>query len=150
MRVFKKFLTMLAVVSVIGFSGLASYAEVAIVDLDKVISNYSKAQDVSADLKVKEAELQKFLADAQKQLKNANSPVEKKNLEDRLTNEFKTKADGFRELQIKEWKEIEDSVFSAIDKAAKSKKLDLVLNKSSVLQGGVDITDQIINLLNKK
>ncbi|EKE03030.1 MAG: hypothetical protein ACD_20C00287G0013 [uncultured bacterium] len=150
MRVFKQFLTTLAVVSVIGFSGLASYAEVAVVDLDKVISNYSKAQDVSADLKVKEAELQKFLADAQKQLKNATSPVDKKNLETKLTNEFKTKADSFRELQIKEWKEIEDTVFNAIDKVSKGKKADLVLNKASVLQGGVDITDQVINIINKK
>ena len=42
-------------------------------------------------LKVKEAELQKFVADAQKKLKDAASPVERKNLEDKLSNEYKTK-----------------------------------------------------------
>ncbi len=147
----KKVALALAVVSVVGFSKVASFAEgVGVVDLDKVIGSYSKAQDVSADLKAKEAELQKFLADAQKQLKNTSSPVEKRNLEDRLTQEFKTKSDNFRDSQIKQWKQIEDNVFNAIDQSAKNRKVDLVLTKSSVLSGGVDITDQIITMLNSK
>jgi Skp family chaperone for outer membrane proteins len=147
---FKKVILALAVVSVFSFSKVASFAEVGVVDLDKVIGSYSKAQDVSADLKTKEAELQKFLADAQKQLKNTSSPIEKKNLEDRLTQEFKTKSDNFRDSQIKSWKQIEDNVFNAIDQTAKSRKIDLVLTKASVLSGGADITDQIITVLNGK
>ena len=149
MKQVKKFIAILAIAAIAGFSGVQANAqEVGIVDLDKVISNYSKAQDVSADLKVKEADLQKFLADAQKQLKDAGSPVEKKNLEDKLSAEFKTKADNYRELQIKQWKQIEDNVFNAINQVSKEKKLDVILNKAAVLQGGSEITDQVLNLLN--
>ncbi|MFH0702235.1 MAG: OmpH family outer membrane protein [bacterium] len=151
MKNFKKFLITLAIMGALMFSGVNAFAKDAgVVDLDKVIGDYSKAQDASADLKIKEAELQKFLADAQKQLKNAASPVERKNLEDKLTEEFKVKSQNFRELQAKQWKEIEDSVFSAIDKISKEKDLSLILNKAGVLRGGVDITEQILGVLNKK
>jgi len=149
MKSTKKFLAVLAVMSIVGFSGLKSYAEnVGIIDLDKIGSNYAKAQDFTTDLKVKEAELQKFVADAQKKLKDAASPVERKNLEDKLSNEYKTKSDNFRDLQLKALKDIDDSVFAAIDKVSKTQKLDLILNKSVVIQGGSDITDQVLNILN--
>jgi Skp family chaperone for outer membrane proteins len=149
MKSFKKYLVFFAMAATIGMSGLNAFAQqIGVVDLDKVVNNYSKAQDVSADLKVKEAELQKFLADAQKQLKDATSPVEKKNLEDKLTQQFKSKSDEFKDAQIKQWKQIEDSIFSAIETVSKTNKLDVILVKSSVLLGGTDVTDQILTLLN--
>jgi len=149
MKSFKKYLVIFAAIATIGLSGLQSYAQqVGVVDLDKIVNNYSKAQDVSADLKVKEAELQKFLAEAQKQLKDAPSPVEKKNLEEKLTQQFKTKSEDFKDAQIKQWKQIEDNIFSAIETVSKTNRLDVVLVKSSVLFGGNDVTDQILNLLN--
>ena len=151
MKNWKKLLTVLAITSIVGFSGLKSYADgTGVVDIDKVISNYSKAQDVSADLKVKEAELQKFQADAQKQIKEAKTPLEKKNMEDKLTEEFKQKIQDYKDAQVKQLKQVEDSVFAAVDSVAKQQKLDLILNKSSVLRGGSDITDAILNILNSE
>lgn len=149
MKSFKKYLVYFAAAAIISLPGLNAFAEqIGVVDLDKVVNNYTKAQDVSADLKVKEAELQKFLADAQKQLKDTASPVEKKNLEDKLTQQFKAKSDEFKDAQIKQWKQIEDSIFSAIETVSKTNKLDIILVKSSVLLGGSDVTDQILTLLN--
>lgn len=147
----KKFFTVLALVLAFSFSTANVFAEdLGIVDLDKVLNSYTKAQDVSADLKVKEAELQKFLADAQKRLKDAKTPLERKNLEDKLTAEFKIKSDSFRDAQIKEWKQIEDCVFAAISRASANKKISTVLNKAGVLQGGIDLTDDVIVILNTK
>lgn len=147
----KKFLTVLGVVGALALSTLGSFAsEIGVVNLDDVLAGYSKAQDVSADLKVKEAELQKFLADAQKQLKDAATPVERKNLEAKLTDEFKQRSDSFRDLQAKQYKMLEDNVFAAIESVSKSKKLDVVLNKAGVLIGGTDITNDVLSTLNLK
>lgn len=149
MTSFKKMFLAVAASGLILFSGLSTYAQgIGVVDVDKVLNNYQKAEDVSADLKVKEADLQKFLADAQKQLKSATSPVDKKNLETKLSQEFKAKSDSFKEAQVQQWKQIEQNIFSAIDQVSQSKKLDIVLNKSSVLTGGADITDQVLSILN--
>lgn len=149
MKGIRMILAVLAVAGITGFSGLATFAQgIGIVDLDRIVSDYNKAQDVSTDMKVKEAELQKFVADAQKQLKDTASPVERKNLEDKLTSDFKTKSDNFRDLQVKQWKQIEDSVFAAINQVSQSKSMDLILNKAGVIQGGTDITDQVLSVLN--
>lgn len=151
MNIFKKSVLSVALISAVSLSSVAAYAAgVGVVDLDKVVSNYSKAEDVSTDLKNKEIELQKFLTDAQKKLKEAATPVEKKQLEDKLTAEFKTRSDSFKDAQVKEWKQVEDNVYGAINQTAKDQKLDLVLNKASVLVGGTDISDDVIKVLNKK
>lgn len=151
MGILKKFFAALAVFVLLGFSEVGAFAaEIGVVNLDDILSGYSKYQDLSADLKVKDAELQKFLADAQKQLKDANTPVERKNLEAKLSSVFKQKSDAFRDLQARQYKQIEDNVYVAITTVSKTKKLDVVLNKSSVLIGGADITKDVLALLNSE
>ncbi|MEI7473913.1 MAG: OmpH family outer membrane protein [bacterium] len=147
----KKLFASFVFVAVTMFVGMAANADtIGVVDLDKILANYTKAQSVSADLQVKEAELQKFIADAQKQLKTAATPLEKKNLEDKLTQDFQTKGQSFKDEQAKQWKMIEDTVYSSIQTVAKSKKIDVVINESSVLMGGIDITDDVTAYLNKQ
>jgi len=148
---FKNALTVLAAVATIGtFAGIASADTIGVVDVDRIYTDYAKAQNVSADMKVKEADLQKFLADAQKKLKETTSPVERKNLEDKLTLEFKNKAEKYKSYQIDQIKEIEKNVFDAIDSVSKTDKIDIVVVKQSVLTGGKDITDEVLTTLNKK
>ena len=138
-----------AIALTLGFSAnIASAETIGVVDLDKVINSYTKAQNVSAELKVKEAELQKFLADAQKKLKDTASPLDRKNLEDKLTAEFKTKSDAYRNYQVTQMKSIEDNVFGTIEKIAKDQNVDVVINKAAVLVGGCDITDKVVTTLN--
>ncbi len=151
MKLFKNMFAVIALIAVLTLSNAAAFAEtIGVVDLDKVVNNYKQAQDVSAELKVKEAELQKFLADAQKKLKNTSTPVERKNLEEKLTKEFKKKSESFRSYQVNQMKAIEKNVFDTIDKVAKEQKIDVVLNKATVLKGGADLTDKILMILNSK
>lgn len=146
----KKLFISFVLIAITMFVSLAANADtIGTVDLDKILANYTKAQSVSADLQVKEAELQKFIADAQKQLKTATTPVDKKNLEDKLTDEFQKKGQAFKDEQAKQWKMIEDNVYAAISTVAKSKKIDVVINENSVLMGGVDITEDVTTYLNK-
>jgi len=133
---------------IISFSSTAMASKLGIVDLGKVIENYSEAQEVTADLKVKEKELQQFVLDAQKQIKAAKTPVEKNNLEKQLGEQFNIKKNAFAKQQAEKWQEIEDDVFEKIKKISKSKKFDMVLNKQSVIVGGNEITDQVVKELN--
>lgn len=121
---------------------------VGIVDPDKILDNYSKAQGIEADLKVKEAEIQKFLAEAQKKVKDATTPVEKNNLEKQLTEELKTKHGEFRKMQLEQSKKIYDDILAAIKTVAKEQKLDLVFAKGALFVGGTDITESVLKSLN--
>ena len=150
MKGLKRIFIALAIVSMVGFSGLRSFADTGVVDLDKVINSYSKYLDFAADMKVKQADIEKFVADTNKQLKDAKTPVEKKNLEEKATKDYEDKIQAIKENQVKQLKEIEDNVYSAIEQTSKLKKIDMVLNKAGVLYGGIDLTDEVIADLNKK
>lgn len=147
-----KFLTklLLAFLCIITVSVSAANASgFGVIDFEKVYANYAKAQDAAADLKVKEAELQKFVADAQKEIKNATTPLDKKNTEDKLNNEYKLKAQALIDDKNKQIKDLDDQVFAAMNSVAADKKLDIVLVKNVVLLGGIDITDDVLQILNK-
>lgn len=124
--------------------------EIGVVDMAKVGENYTVAQEVAADLKVKEKELQEFALEAQKKIKSAQTPLEKKNLEEKLVTEFNIKKNAFAKEQAEKWQNIEDDVFRKIKKIAKDKKIDVVLNKQSVIVGGEDISEQVIKDLNSE
>jgi len=148
---FKKCLTVLGIVLTLGLSSLGAYAtEVGVVNLDDILANYTKAQDIFADLQVKEADFKKFVADAQKQLKDVSTPLERKNLEEKLTNDLKLKSESLKDLEVKQNKLLEDNVYAAINSVSKSKKLDVVMTKASVLTGGTDITNDVLTVLNAK
>lgn len=151
MRSVKSLLIGLTLVSALALFPAKSFAQViGTVDADKIITNYSKAQDVEADLKVKEAEIQKFIAEAQKKIKDAATPVEKNNLEKQLSDEFRAKQAEYRRVQLDESKKINDEIISAIEEVAKTQKIDIVLAKGAVFVGGSDITDDVLKSLNKK
>ena len=150
MKRFKTAFIALAIVGVVGFSGLKSFADTGVVDLDKIINNYSKYQDFAADMKVKEAEIQKFVADTNKNIKDAKTPLEKKNLEEKATKDYDQRIQVIKDNQVKQLKDIEDNIYSAVGQSVKTRKIDIVLNKSSVLYGGVDLTDAVLDILNKK
>lgn len=151
MRCLKSLVLALALVATVSFTAGSAIAQtIGTVDADKIIGNYSRAQDVEADLKVKEAEIQKFIAEAQKKIKAASTPVEKSNLEKELSEEFRLKQTEYRQMQLQESKKINDDIISAIEKVAKDSSIDLVLAKGAVFIGGSDITDEVLKALNNK
>jgi len=146
---FKRTVVLLAVMSLmIGYSNKSNAGGTGVVDLDKIRDNYSAAQELTAELNVKEAELKQFITDAQKQIQDAKTPLEKKNLEEKLSRQFDIKRLASSKDQAQKWALIESSVIKSIKEVSAAKKFDLVLNKQVVIDGGVDITDEILAKLN--
>ncbi|OGI00177.1 MAG: hypothetical protein A2Y25_00320 [Candidatus Melainabacteria bacterium GWF2_37_15] len=142
-------LTLISLFVFTTFSTAAPSKDFGVVDLNKVIDNYTEAQKVAADLKVKENELQGFVEDAQKKVKEAKSPVEKKNLEEKFSEEFNIKRNAYVKSQSEKWDTIESNILKGIQEIYTRKKLEMVFNKQSVIVGGTDITDELIKNLNE-
>lgn len=150
MKKFKLFITsLLCMIVFLSCSAIANAKETGVIDLNKIIENYTEAQEIAADLKVKESELQKFVVEAQEKIKDAKSPVEKKNLEEKLGEQFNIKRKAFARQQSEKWQEIETKIFEKIEQLSKEKNFELVLNKQAVIIGGNDITDEVIKQLNE-
>ncbi len=131
-------------------TGAAFADSVGVVDMQEISQKYSKAQDVANQVKDKEDELQKLRDSLATQLKAGEklSPVEKKNLEDKLNNQFAAKFKEYRDWTLAEEQVIKDDFDKAIKTVATNDKLDVVLPKQAVLQGGKDVTDEVISTLN--
>ena len=87
------------------------------------------------------AEEKKRLEELQTRSKNTDALIEKQ------------RADSLKELKETnaKWSEqVQNEIAAAIQKVAEPKGINLVLNKDVVLLGGTDITDAVIEKLNKK
>jgi len=145
----KKFIFSLVAISLMTGCSLKSFAAgTAVVDLDKIRDNYSVAQELAADHKVKEVELQKFLYEAQKQIEAAKTPLEKKNLQEKFLAQFNIKKEAYEKDEAEKWVAIDDSLISTVKEISSAKKFDIVFNKQVVIIGGCDITEDVLAKLN--
>lgn len=132
-------------------TGAALAAEIGVVDMQMVTQKYTKAQTYATEAKTREDELQKFREGLLSQLKAGDklSPVEKKTLEEKLNGQFATKFKEYRDWAMTQEQGLRTSVETAIQTVSQAQKLDVVFPKQAVLNGGHDITPDVINSLNK-
>lgn len=150
----------LAVATLVGTSTVATSAVaqekklggvIGVIDRDKVVSGYTKAQQAFDDLKKGEEKVQKLVESANKQYEEAKKankpPAELEGLQKRLQANID---DEVKKLQAN-IQGIEGQLEGDIDKAiaaeAASHKVDVVMIKQAVLFGGVDITAGVLSRL---
>lgn len=125
----------------------ADVDKIAVVDLQKVVSSSSQVKVLKDEQYKKATELEKWLQIAKKDIEKQSTPENKQKLIKKYDAELARK----REMNTKEYNkklgEIDESVSRTIATFAKSKNYDLVLAKSNVLFGGVDITNEIMKLV---
>lgn len=141
--------------------GLQSFAStVAVVDMGNIFKNYSQAKKIQKYLGDQRA---KLLAPVNKKGKaleekgralyakgdNVTKGDEKeyKKLQkdyQKELGEFKKK---FGAIERKKMQKLENKIKIAITEVAKSKKMDVVVNKAATLYGGEDITKDVLKFL---
>lgn len=149
----KKFKFMVLAVLVLFLTSLKSTAQadgIGFINYKKIQENYAYAKDAAKEVDAKALELQQYLVDKEKEFKALDTPVKKKNFEEKTAKEFQVKQEAYLKLKA----EKEDAVYSKIQAAAKQilveQKLDAVVDFRVIFVGGVDITDLVIQRLNSK
>lgn len=113
--------------------GCGTNQQIGVLDANKVMTSSPKVKDMQDQLNAKGKELSDKLASEQPTL----SEDEFKKHQETAYNEFlKTKQD--MEGQI------DASMKQALEQVAKDKKLDVIIYKGSIAQGGTDVTDDVI------
>lgn len=140
----------LLVLVLTSLTATANAEGIGYINYKKVQDNYSFAKDAIKEVDAKGLELQQYLVDKEKEFKALDTPVKKKNFEDKTAKEFKAKQDAY--ITMKSQKE--EAVFNKIQDAAKQvlveQKLDAVVDFRIIFVGGIDITDLVIKKLNSK
>lgn len=151
----KRFATVALSALLLTAGNLSAFAAdtIGTVDYDKLVRSYNKAQIFSDDMKAKEADLEKTRAEYVKQIREAktkqpNNPVAVDQLQKSLEDKLNSKVNEYRNAQENQAKILETEMNNAIESAAKSKSLSVILAKQTVFVGGTDITNDVLSRLN--
>lgn len=133
------------------FAQAAAHLSIGLVDRDKVVTSYPRAQQAAEELKRQENKVHKLIEDSNKQYEESKAahkpPAELEGLQKRLQNEIDAEVKQVQaRAQVLE-SQLETEIDTAIKAEAVNKKVDTVLMKQAVLVGGTDLTDGVIKRL---
>jgi Skp family chaperone for outer membrane proteins len=128
----------------------------AVLDMERIFSEYSYINEASEDIELKEFALKKLLIVANQELDKLTAELDSKgNVAEqdfiKKKQEIQASVDkGFLELEEKKRNynlTIDTRMTMTLDKFAKSEKYDLILNKAYTLEESFDITDSFLKQL---
>jgi outer membrane protein len=151
----KKITVILIVVFVMGMMAcLANAATIGYIDSQKVFSSYEKTKKAEEQFKKKDQIFKDEVAKKQKQVEkeksNNMSDGDLRKLIDKFEKELAPKRNDMIESQKKIMQEIQDDIVKATEAIAKRMGIEIVIDKQIIITGGTDITDKVIEQLNKK
>ncbi len=145
----KSFKLIILVFCLVFASSLGAFADtIAYANFKKIESEYIYAKTSYKEIDNKVLELQQYVIDKDKQFKAIESPIQKKNFEEKIQKEYKAKEDTVLKLKLQKEDEIYKNIMDATKAVAASKNYSIVLDYRVVFTGGVDISDEIIQYLN--
>ena len=134
-------------VVLLGFFLTGGYAmaenSIAVVDLQKIVSNSNQVKQLKAEHSKKMEELNKIIVNARGEVANETDTNKIIKIEEKYTNEFNTKKALLEKDYNNRLAAIEKNIKEEITKKAQKDNYDYVFAKSVVLYGGKDITDEI-------
>ena len=116
---------------------------IAVVDLQKVVSNSAQVKQLKQEHEKKMEELNKIVINARGEISNTTDSAKILQLEEKYTNEFNTKKAALEKDYSNRLSAIEKNIKDEIAKKAQQDKYDYVFAKSVLLYGGKDITNDI-------
>lgn len=116
---------------------------IAVVDLQKIVSNSVEVKQLKQEHAKKMDELNKVIINARGAISNETDANKIAQLEEKYTKEFNTKKDALEKEYSTRLDTIEKSIKAEINKKAQKDGYDYVFAKSVVLYGGKDITNEI-------
>ena len=116
---------------------------IAVVDLQKIVSNSAHVKQLKQEHAKKMDELNKIIVNARGEISNETDSAKILQLEEKYTKEFNTKKSALEKDYNARLNAIEKSIKDEIAKKAQADKYDYVFAKSVLLYGGKDITNEI-------
>ena len=139
----KKILLSLSLAILFTNSSVFAEDNIAVVDLQKIVSNSSQVKQLKQEHAKKIAELDKIIVNARGEISNEKDPAKVLLLEDKYMKEFNTKREALEKDYSSRLANIVKNIKTEIAQKAQKDKYDYVFAKSVLLYGGKDITDEI-------
>ena len=116
---------------------------IATVDVVAVVSKSPAVQALKNEQSVKAQELAAWLKNAEAEVEKESDKAKKEEMLQQYRAEFAQKRNAVSEKYNQDLQAIDSSISQTITDVAKKKGYKIVLNKSEVLSGGTDLTEEI-------
>ncbi len=117
------------------------------VDYDTITKNYSLSKKYNQTLQTKVKAIEAYSNQKQKEMNNAKSTNQKQTIATTAGKELDKKQKEYLALRDKYQAELTKNINSAVERVRVQKKLDIILNKKTVVSGGIDITQNVLVIL---
>ena len=142
-KIMKKSLLALAIGVFMTMNYVQAEDDIAVVDLQKIVSGSNQVKQLKQEHAKKMEELNKIIVNARGEISNETDSTKILQLEEKYTKEFNTKKTALENDYNSRLSSIEKNIKEEIAKKAKAENYDYVFAKSVLLYGGKDITNEI-------
>ncbi len=142
-----------AVMFLAGLAHAANYTSIGFIDVQKVFKEYKETSKAQTQLSKEEESFKKDFDESQKKLEKAEKDGKSKEDLEKMKKEMEEKLTPKREslLRLNEQLtgKLQMDILEAVKKASKKVGIDIVLDKQVIIVGGMDLTELVLNELNK-
>ena len=121
--------------------------KIAVIDINQVVSEAKEVKDLQQVQQQRSQELQKWVESVKAEVEKEASKQKKDELTKKYDAEFMSKYQAMQESYNNEVKQLEGKITKIIADKAKADGFIFVLAKNTVLTGGKDITDAVVELV---
>ncbi len=139
----KKSFLLLMLSFFLAYSYVQAETQIAVVDLQKIVSESSEVKKLKQEHSKKMDELNKIIINARGEIANETDENKIIKIEEKYTKEFNTKKSLLKKDYNTRLASIEKNIKDEIAKKAKKDNYEYVFAKSVLLYGGKDITNEI-------
>lgn len=122
-------------------------AKFAVVDVQRVVLASKDLAAIKTERDNQVKELQKMADDANTKLAKISDETAKKKESEKYLAEINAKKEGFDKVYASALQASDQKLNEIIKSVADKEDLKVVLNKNAVVDGGVDITDSVIDMV---
>lgn len=121
--------------------------KIAVIDINKVVEQSKDVKALQQAQQQKSQELQKWVESVKAEVAKADNKQKKDELTKKYDAEFMAKYQALQKEYSEAVQKLEAEITKTIENKAKADGYRIVLAKSTVLTGGKDITDEVIELV---
>jgi outer membrane protein len=131
----------------------SNFSSIGFIDVQKVFKEFKETSKAQTELSKQEESFKKDFEDSQKKLEQAEKDGKKPAELEKMKADFEAKLAPKRESLMKLNEQLtgklQQQILEAVKKVAKKVGIELVLDKQVVITGGMDLSEMVINELNK-
>ncbi len=132
---------------------LLAAATIGYIDVERVFTSYKETKKAQKDMNEKLKDFKKLEAKKLQELENAKidgkKPEEIEKLKEEITKELDPKKTEFEMIYQQKLESIKNTIIAAVESISKEIGVDVVVDKQVIITGGIDLTDQVIQKINK-